>query len=102
MSAPAQVTPLLDRLIRVTGTVQGVGYRPFAARLAARYGIRGWVRNDLCGVQIRAAARDADALAAFAHALRHEAPPAVRQAQTHPRSPPQRSDDDRERGEREQ
>ncbi len=77
MPAPAQVTPLLDRLIRVTGTVQGVGYRPFVARLAARYGIRGWVRNDLCGVQIRAAAREADALAAFAHALRHEAPPAA-------------------------
>ena len=68
-----------EHLITITGTVQGVGFRPFAARLAARLGIRGWVRNDLHGVEIRAVA-GADALAAFAHALQHEAPPAARVA----------------------
>ncbi len=68
-----------EHLITITGTVQGVGFRPFAARVAARLGVRGWVRNNLHGVQIRAHA-GADALAAFAHALEHETPPAARVA----------------------
>ncbi len=65
-----------DHLITISGTVQGVGFRPFVAHTAARLGVRGWVRNDLRGVELRALA-PADALAAFAHALRHEAPPAA-------------------------
>ena len=32
--------------IIVTGAVQGVGYRPFAAAMAKQYGIRGNVRNE--------------------------------------------------------
>jgi hydrogenase maturation protein HypF len=66
-----------DRLILVTGTVQGVGFRPFVARLAARLGVRGWVRNDGHGVAIRAAAPPA-ILADFETKLRTEAPPAAR------------------------
>jgi len=31
--------------LRITGTVQGVGYRLWAARVAANLGLRGWVRN---------------------------------------------------------
>lgn len=49
---PAAVTS--DRLIRVRGTVQGVGFRPFVQRTAECLGIRGWVRNDGQGVLIRA------------------------------------------------
>jgi len=30
---------------RVTGVVQGVGFRWFTLRLAQRYGLTGWVRN---------------------------------------------------------
>lgn len=41
-------------LITVLGIVQGVGYRPFAARLAERLGIRGTVRNSGGIVEIRA------------------------------------------------
>jgi hydrogenase maturation protein HypF len=66
-----------DRLILVTGTVQGVGFRPFVARLAARLGVRGWVRNDGHGVTIRAAASSA-ILIDFETKLRAEAPPAAR------------------------
>jgi acylphosphatase len=31
--------------LRITGNVQGVGYRLWATRTAARLGLRGWVRN---------------------------------------------------------
>jgi hydrogenase maturation protein HypF len=40
------------RRIRVTGTVQGVGFRPFVFHHASRLGLRGWVRNDSAGVLI--------------------------------------------------
>jgi len=36
---------MTTRQIRVTGRVQGVGYRDALRREALRLGIRGWVRN---------------------------------------------------------
>lgn len=42
--------------VRIDGTVQGVGFRPFVARTATRLGVRGEVRNVGGGVELRALA----------------------------------------------
>jgi len=62
------------RRIEVSGVVQGVGFRPFVWRLAARLGISGWVRNDDGGVEIHAEG-PFHAIEAFCRALAAEAPP---------------------------
>lgn len=61
------------RAFRVSGIVQGVGFRPFVYRLAMRCGLGGWVLNDSAGVGIEAEGAAAS-LDAFAAALRDEAP----------------------------
>jgi hydrogenase maturation protein HypF len=38
------------RKFRVEGIVQGVGFRPFVHRIANKYSLNGWVRNDSSGV----------------------------------------------------
>ncbi len=65
------------RQIRVTGLVQGVGFRPTVWRLAQRHGLRGSVRNDGQGVAIHVCG-PAEAQAQFESALRLEAPPLAR------------------------
>lgn len=45
--------PLLRRSqLRIQGMVQGVGFRPFAYKLARDLGLNGWVKNDDRGVEI--------------------------------------------------
>ena len=66
-----------DVLLRVRGTVQGVGYRPFVHLLAERHALRGWVRNDPQGVLLRVAG-PAAVVDAFTLALVREAPAAAR------------------------
>ncbi|UCD83497.1 MAG: carbamoyltransferase HypF [Deltaproteobacteria bacterium] len=39
-------------ILKVTGIVQGVGFRPFIYNLARRYGLKGWVINSSEGVNI--------------------------------------------------
>lgn len=63
--------------IRVTGLVQGVGFRPFVWRLANELGVSGWVRNDSAGVEIHAEANDAG-LEYFLRALQENPPPLAR------------------------
>ncbi len=60
--------------IRITGIVQGVGFRPFVYNLALRHNLTGWVRNTSAGVDIEVDG-DAPALEAFLQGLREEAPP---------------------------
>jgi len=65
------------RRLRITGVVQGVGFRPFVHRLAVRHGLRGWVRN--VGGEVEIAIEGPErALAAFLDAIRSEAPPLSR------------------------
>ncbi|HTH39154.1 MAG TPA: acylphosphatase, partial [Rhodocyclaceae bacterium] len=75
------------RHIRVSGLVQGVGFRPFVWRLAKELELAGWVRNDAAGVEI-AVEGEADQLDALLRRLEGEAPAPARidrvQAETVP------------------
>lgn len=63
--------------IQVSGTVQGVGFRPFVHRAAVARGLAGFVWNDGRGVTIVVQGADS-ALSDFIRALRDDAPPAAR------------------------
>ena len=60
--------------IRVTGIVQGVGFRPFVHGVAAELGLAGFVGNDESGVVIEAEG-PAAAVEALVTALRERPPP---------------------------
>ncbi|WP_067530903.1 carbamoyltransferase HypF [Nocardia crassostreae] len=63
--------------IRVTGVVQGVGYRPFVYKLARERQLTGWVRNDPEGVLIEASGREST-LRLFSEELTSKAPELAR------------------------
>jgi len=63
----------------VTGTVQGVGFRPFVYRIATDLGLAGWVGNDSQGVVVEVEGTSA-ALDRLATRLVDEAPPLARVA----------------------
>src|SRR5438105_10452834 len=65
------------RRFRVSGVVQGVGYRPFVYGLARRHGLGGFVLNDGSGVVVEAEG-PAGALDEFARALVDQAPALAR------------------------
>ena len=59
---------------RVSGTVQGVGFRPFVYRVACEQGLGGWVLNDEHGVLLEVEG-DPGAVDRFFMRMRSEAPP---------------------------
>ncbi|MFN8215504.1 MAG: carbamoyltransferase HypF [Solirubrobacterales bacterium] len=63
----------MRRRIRVGGTVQGVGFRPFVFRLARELGLGGWVLNDSRGVVLEVEG-EATAVAELERRLEVEAP----------------------------
>lgn len=84
MVSTATLTPastaeaLQKRLqVRVSGIVQGVGFRPFVYRLATQNGLSGLVFNDAAGVMIEVEG-EPSGLSDFMSALRVEAPPRSR------------------------
>ena len=62
--------------MRVRGTVQGVGFRPFVYRLALAHDVRGWVLNGSAGVEAHLEGSP-DALKSFLVALERDIPPAA-------------------------
>jgi hydrogenase maturation protein HypF len=65
------------RHVRVTGTVQGVGFRPFVYRMATALGLSGSVRNDSAGVLIDVEGGP-DLIAELCRRLADEPPPLAR------------------------
>ncbi len=65
------------RRLRVSGTVQGVGFRPFVHRLAHDLGVTGAIGNDDAGVWCEVQGATA-VLDRFVHALATDAPPLAR------------------------
>ena len=63
--------------LEITGVVQGVGFRPAVARIAAQYGLSGWVYNDAGSVHCEFEGPTADVDAAIT-ALRNSPPPMAR------------------------
>ncbi|HUX03383.1 MAG TPA: carbamoyltransferase HypF [Acidimicrobiales bacterium] len=77
------------RALRVTGVVQGVGFRPFVARLARELEVVGFVGNDDRGVFIEIEG-GVSTLDEFTRRLQSEAPPlaaieSLSEEQIHPR-----------------
>jgi hydrogenase maturation protein HypF len=74
--------------IRVTGIVQGVGFRPFVYSLASGLGLGGLVGNDVDGVFAEVEGAP-EAVEAFVRALRTDAPPlaSIEQIATTPLAP---------------
>lgn len=79
MNGPAPALSLnaanrLQRRLRVTGLVQGVGFRPYVWHLARELNLTGWVRNDAAGVEVLVEG-NADQVEAFTRRLPKEIPP---------------------------
>ena len=70
-------TARVRKSVRVTGTVQGVGFRPFVYSLAARLGLSGFVGNDAEGVFAEVEG-DPAAVGEFLVAVERDAPPLAR------------------------
>lgn len=66
------------RSIHINGVVQGVGFRPFVARLARELGCTGWVRNSAHGVEVLVQNENYAILDAFENDVALKAPPAAR------------------------
>ncbi len=72
--APHAIPAAARVRIRVEGTVQGVGFRPYVYRLARSLALDGWVRNDARGVEVEVEGAGR-ALRRFVRRLPREAPP---------------------------
>lgn len=68
---------LSQRKLRVTGIVQGVGFRPFVYRLARNHKLNGWVCNTSHGVEIQVAGSP-ESLEIFVRELSADAPALAR------------------------
>ena len=65
---------MIRRHFLLEGIVQGVGFRPFVHRQAARLGLSGWARNTAAGLELELEG-PADALEEFQRTLSDNPPP---------------------------
>ncbi|HEV2999011.1 MAG TPA: carbamoyltransferase HypF, partial [Solirubrobacteraceae bacterium] len=65
------------RRYQIRGIVQGVGFRPFIFRVAMRYSLGGWIRNDSEGVVLEVQGGEGE-LEAFISEVRNDAPALAR------------------------
>ena len=70
-------TDVVCQRIRLSGVVQGVGFRPFVWRLAKELELTGWVRNDSRGVEIEVCGKSEN-VDHLIHRLQKDAPPLAR------------------------
>lgn len=79
----------IARQVRITGRVQGVGFRAWTARRAEALGLAGWVRNEADGAVTALIAGPPGAVARMLADLR-EGPPSARVAriEERPAEPP--------------
>jgi hydrogenase maturation protein HypF len=75
--ADTSAAPVVRSRLRVTGTVQGVGFRPFVYRHAVRLGLAGFVRNDSAGVLVEVEGPE-QAITELCRLLVDDAPPLAR------------------------
>jgi len=68
---------LVGKSIRISGIVQGVGFRPFVYTQAITHHITGWVRNSSAGVEIIANGIQAN-IDQFINIIRTQPPPLAR------------------------
>lgn len=68
---------MAGRYIRITGIVQGVGFRPFIYKLANQENLLGWVKNTSAGVEILVEGQE-EAIVHFIERIKRETPPLAR------------------------
>lgn len=59
---------------RITGIVQGVGFRPFVYRMALAHNLTGWVLNDTKGV-LALVSGTKNSIKSFLHEVKYKVPP---------------------------
>jgi len=67
---------VVEHRLRVTGRVQGVGFRWFACDIAQQFRVAGWTSNLPDGSVLIEASAEREAMASFVAALR-DGPPAA-------------------------
>jgi hydrogenase maturation protein HypF len=70
---PSENSNIVCRRIKLSGVVQGVGFRPFVWRLAKELNLTGWVRKDSHGLEIEVCG-DAEQVQSLIERLREDAP----------------------------
>ncbi|MGE3537199.1 MAG: acylphosphatase [Candidatus Tectimicrobiota bacterium] len=81
---------IVRKRLRITGHVQGVGFRAATIATARSLGLRGWVRNRADGCVEAVAEGEETAVAALAHWCQ-QGPPAARVEQVEIADEPQES-----------